>query len=148
MNKEKRKYMITLLFIISFLLHGILLMIVFKNAREKKQWKHANNQETEAILHQFLEDIKHENVVLEQKLSKLSRAEDYKSSTKNEMPSQEESFFSKKSLQKDAETYEPSLQGQVHQLYAAGMPIENIAKQLGRGKAEVELMIKFEGKTS
>lgn len=140
--------MMTTLFIISFLLHGVLLFMVLQNTREKNGWKHANQQEMEATLHQFLEEIKQENAILEQSLSKQVHTEEDRSTVKRDIPFKEQTLRSKESLQKDAEAYEPSLQGKVHQLYESGISIEKIAKQLGRGKTEIELMIKFKGKLS
>ncbi|KGP74043.1 DUF6115 domain-containing protein [Pontibacillus yanchengensis] len=42
-----------------------------------------------------------------------------------------------------ADTYEPSLQSTIYQLYDQGYSKEEIAKKLNCGKTEVELMLKF-----
>lgn len=46
------------------------------------------------------------------------------------------------------ETYEPSTQSKVYQLYDAGYTTEEIARQLDCGKTEIDLMLKFHPRKS
>lgn len=135
--------MITTLFIISFLLHGVLLFIVLQYGRKKNSMKYSEQKEITALMQQFIEEIKLENEVLEQQLSKQVRHEGKRADTVETSKADEQTITIKKPSDDVAEAYEPSLEGQVYQLYESGMRTEEIAKHLERGKTEVELMIKF-----
>src|SRR5699024_10007754 len=111
----------------------------FQQIQDLRQSK---NKELENVLDTFLTEIKEENMILEKQFE--TETED--SSSKNRLHKVvTEKSMTNPLVQTKEDEYAPSIQGQVYQLYYEGIPVDEIAKQLGRGKTEIDLMIKFKG---
>lgn len=150
------------LLLISFIIHAITFVIIRQlkikidrpsedNARFEQQQK-----EIEELLAVYLLEIREEN----EKLVDLIDQSDRLTSTpitetkKNDAPLESEpnkaaeKYSSYQPIEPDdqADTVEPSFAAQVLSLHAQGTTPEAIARQLNRGKTEVELLIKFHHK--
>ncbi|NPC92600.1 Swarming motility protein SwrB [Bacillus sp. WMMC1349] len=167
--------MSTILWLISFMLHGTLIYFViilytrlgaFKEA-EKNQKQML--EETENTLTAFLMELKDENDKLVQELQKDRTNE---INQKPEKFEEEPALSLPESKEKDADLplYIESMIHEVEReedelnqeedeeaeavtfeekavlLYEQGLSIEEVAKQLKSGKTEVELLLKFRGK--
>ncbi|MDA1475515.1 DUF6115 domain-containing protein [Bacillus changyiensis] len=166
--------MSTILWLISFMLHGTLIYFViilytrlgaFKEA-EKNQKQML--EETENTLTAFLMELKDENDKLVQELQKDRTAEIKQKPEKFE---EEPALSLPESKEKDAADLPLYIESMIHEvekeedelnqeeeeeaisfeekavlLYEQGLSIEEVAKQLKSGKTEVELLLKFRGK--
>lgn len=148
--------MIAFLFIISFLLHIISLVALFQLIKQQQQNKQQeSSQEVMAVLEVYLNEIKEENNRLEDLLAKQQQSPTEPSKETKPTPPQEieeaenEDDSSEldellKELPKDQ--LDASLESKVLQLHAQGQNVETIAKTLGCGKTEAELIIKLYNK--
>lgn len=145
--------MVSLLLIISFLLHTVLLMTVYYLHQQLQQTKRSRKKEIESLFENFLQEIKQENELLQHQL-----VERHKNTNTNSVytpPKEERINVSPKPLkhhykidlqalhEEKRDELETSVEGQVFQLYREGKSIEEIARELHRGKTEIELMIKL-----
>ncbi|MDA7025838.1 Swarming motility protein SwrB [Bacillus sp. CLL-7-23] len=165
--------MSTILWLISFMLHGTLIYFViilyarlgaFKEA-EKNQKQML--EETENTLTAFLMELKDENDKLVQELQKDRAAEVKQKPGKFEeepalslpelkekdadLPLYIESMIHEVEREEDELNQEEdeeavSFEEKAVLLYEQGLSIEEVAKQLKSGKTEVELLLKFRGK--
>lgn len=149
--------MTSFLLIISFLLHIILLTAVFQLNQQLQKTKKQTNDEIEEVLSLFLKEIKVENEQLKEMLSS-SREQDEKQVAK-EMKGK--SSVAKKQVDKTSDTVErpilpietlinnqedvveQSAESKIISMHEQGLSIEEIAKQLHRGKTEVALIVKM-----
>lgn len=98
----------------------------------------------EPILNSYLKEIKEENKKLQALLVKKEEAlpQDIKERSKAE-ESTEAELDSYEKLQQVEDQVETSLHAKVLSLYEKGLSVDEIAKQLKRGKTETELILKF-----
>ncbi|HLR42410.1 MAG TPA: hypothetical protein VK067_04095 [Pseudogracilibacillus sp.] len=149
--------MTSFLLIISFLLHIILLTAVFQLHQQLQKTKKQTNDEIEEVLSLFLEEIKMENEQLKGMLSQ--------SKVENKPQVQQETVEKKAGATKQAveisndveppilpidtlinkqqDVVEQTVESRIVSMYEEGLSIEEIAKQLHRGKTEVALIVKM-----
>lgn len=148
--------MVSLLLIISFLLHIIALFAIFqlfKQLQSKK--KQANAQEVMEIFEVYLDEIRQENNELKNLLMQDQTAEEetekieMNKETTEKRQMQEDNQVSEQSgidsLLDQSPGYQvgASLESRVLQLHSTGKSVEEIAKTLNCGKTEAELIIKL-----
>ncbi|WP_096269863.1 helix-turn-helix domain-containing protein [Paucisalibacillus globulus] len=149
--------MTSFLFIISFLLHIITITAIIAINKQLVTNKSSNTQEIVSLMESYLEEIKNENKLLEEE---LSRAVD-KTITKpgpsslkensNSILDQEDvnvSIDLTDTGEAVRDEIEVSTSSRILKLYKEGNSVEEIARKLGCGKTEVELIIKFHEKSN
>ncbi|MFD1067548.1 DUF6115 domain-containing protein [Oceanobacillus locisalsi] len=149
--------MSTLLWMISFILHGVSILAIYLLLKDRQHT--GGNKETEALLKETLAEIRRENRTL-QHLLEEDKQPDKKTADKEEkqqslfpvteeaeaMPVKKEGeiqspeMFSTAPYQDEVET---SLEAKVLQLHTNGMTSDEIAQQLNCGKMEAEIIIKM-----
>lgn len=151
--------MTSMLLIISFLLHIITLFAVYQLFKELQSSKRNQGTDIENLFAVYLEEFKEENrklqdalkqpgerspvqkvapqpaVPFEQMLKKAEQA----ASPADVLDEQDES-----AIKQVEDQFEASLQSQILLLHKQGKNIEEIARQLGCGKTEAELVIKMQ----
>ncbi|MFD2925549.1 DUF6115 domain-containing protein [Halobacillus naozhouensis] len=146
--------MVYFLLTISFILHGILILIImvlFKKVKQAEELELRQKQvasEIEEVFNQYLMEIKEENEKMDTWLNHTSTSEaDHRPQepTKTEKPEEQndEDYSPPLPVQEEAE-YVPSLPSRVMTMYNSGMDMEEIARELNLGKTEVELLVKFQ----
>lgn len=149
--------MTSFLLIISFLLHIILLTAIFQLNQQLQKTKKQTNDEIEEVLSLFLKEIKVENEQLKKMLS--SSTEQDKQQAAKEM--KRKSSVATKQVDKMSDNVEHSIlpietlinkqedvieqtaESKIVSMHEQGLSIEEIAKQLHRGKTEVALIVKM-----
>ncbi|MFS0751819.1 DUF6115 domain-containing protein [Oceanobacillus sp. 1P07AA] len=149
--------MSSLLWIISFLLHMIALLAIYKLLQQVQIIKQQTTSESnmESRLKQYIEEIKQENQNLQallqseatlnqnnQKQQSAYVADERKTVDIQEEPSNEQLKGNTSSVD-DEDTVEASLEARVLQLYNNGKTIDEIASELECGKTEAEIIIKL-----
>ncbi len=130
--------MITLFLMISFLVHLLFFYIMYRFYKQIKQLKNQDHQALNDILTAFLEELKEENVFLQNKKNQQQDEMNLSKKTPNE------SDFDILQVAMDKnDGVSTSIEGQAFSLYEQGVTVDEIARKLGRGKTEIELMIKF-----
>ncbi len=150
--------MVSLLLIISFLLHIIALFAIFQLFKQlQSEKKQANAQEVMEIFEVYLDEIRQENNELKNLLMQDQTAEEETETEKIEMNKE---TTEKRQMQEDNQVSEQSgidslldqspgyqvgasLESRVLQLHSTGKSVEEIAKTLNCGKTEAELIIKL-----
>jgi len=133
---------------LSFLLHIVLLLAVYYLYQQLQLTKQHQEKQLETVLADFLDELKRENERLQSQLEK--NTSDY---TQN-VPVQTDPVYNVEENEKNwpvnnvddsdkKDQVETSLESQILQLNHQGFSIEEIAKQLNRGKTEVELIVKL-----
>ena len=149
--------MTSFLFIISFLLHIVSITAIYALSKQLVAVKSNNTSEIVELMESYLEEIKLENQILQEELSKTqarSKTEHiiFKNEKNTETPSIKKDIddsFQIPVLEEQAhDEIEVSLQSRILKLYGEGIPVEEIARKLGCGKTEVELIIKFHEKSN
>lgn len=151
--------MSTLLWMISFLLHGISILAIYLLLKDKQ--RSGGNEQTENMMKETLEEIRRENKRLQNLLEESNQQDNYKEETKqaplisaeqnpepSEIEAQEVSnvdAFQTVNYQDEVET---SLEAKILQLHAKGETTDSIAKKLNCGKTEAEIIIKLHQKKS
>ncbi|WP_163530611.1 DUF6115 domain-containing protein [Halobacillus ihumii] len=146
--------MIYFLLTISFILHGVLILIImalFKKVKHAEELELRQKQvanEIEEVFNQYLLDIKEENKKMDKWLNHTSTS---KADHQPQEPVQTEAagertneVYSPPLLVQYEDEYVPSLQSQVMTMYNNGVNIEEIARELNIGKTEAELLVKFQ----
>lgn len=148
--------MISILLIISFLLHLIFLVIIYQLYQQIGNLKSERSRETEVLLSRFLDEIKQENRQLQQQLQQENKKEQNTATIKSQAKYEpEQTAEVNKEPENDISEFPPipiatedkvetSIESQVFQMHQKGISTETIAKQLNRGKTEVELLIKLQ----
>lgn len=158
--------MVSLLLIISFLLHIVLLIAIYFLYQQIVQLRTNKNEEIESLeslLQNFLLEIREENELLQKKLQKETK-DDININNIDNIEKSNEKFLDKRiktiknreniyqintpqkaALEKE-DKIETSFEAQVFQLANEGLEIEEIAKKLNRGKTEIELLMKLQKK--
>lgn len=149
--------MSSLLWIVSFLLHMIALLAIYKLLQQVQHLKQQSISESnmDSKLKQYIEEIKQENRSLEAYMYKgrtiQKQQDDYihEEETKIVDPQtvQQDDQSKEDYWSEDAEdTVEASLDARVLQLYNQGKSIDEIASELKCGKTEAEIIIKLHQK--
>jgi|SRR5690606_7483440 rRNA maturation endonuclease Nob1 len=149
--------MTSFLFIISFLLHIITITAIIAIYKQLVTNKSSNTQEIVSLMESYLEEIKNENKLLEEELSRAGDKTITKpgpSSLKensNSILDQEDvnvSIDLTDTGEAVRDEIEVSTSSRILKLYKEGNSVEEIARKLGCGKTEVELIIKFHEKSN
>ncbi|WP_010093391.1 DUF6115 domain-containing protein [Ornithinibacillus scapharcae] len=157
--------MTSFLFIISFLLHIVSIVAIYSLHKQRLQTHSTDTTKTSDIIElmdSYLEEIKQENRLLQEELSKnnndstnkenvtskknldsVTRIEPTLDSKIDEEPLETIDINLNSDVQDEIEV---SLQSRILKLYQEGRSIEDIARSLGCGKTEVELIVKFHEK--
>ncbi|MEM1498188.1 DUF6115 domain-containing protein [Bacillus velezensis] len=150
--------MSTLLWLLSFVLHGVLLYAViilytrFSALKETERQQKKILEETENTLAAFLLELKEENERLEDaKSCQAPDAEDAEplAEPKEEpdIPDHMEKLISAtERAESDENNGAHSFEERVSELYEQGLTPAEIAKRMQSGKTEIELFLKFRGK--
>lgn len=150
--------MVSLLLIISFILHVVTLLAVYQLFQQLEKTKQDKNDELETMLLDFMQEIKAENEqLLEISKQKMTSATTNNAPFTNEkkvnqptsepfqQTEQENDAFDISSLvEQYDEVTELSEEGKVLQLQEKGFSTEDIARKLNRGKTEIELILKLQ----
>lgn len=155
--------MSTLLWMISFLLHGISILAIYLLLKDKQNA--GGNGQTESILKETLEEIREENRRLQGLLEESDQRREMPFNQKEErkqapLVSAEkntDSPVTEAHETADGNDYqtavyqdevETSLEAKILQLHANGETTDSIAKKLNCGKTEAEIIIKLHQKKS
>ncbi|MFU1718242.1 DUF6115 domain-containing protein [Bacillus velezensis] len=150
--------MSTLLWLLSFVLHGVLLYAViilytrFSALKETERQQKKILEETENTLAAFLLELKEENERLED--AKSRQAPDAEDAEPRPEPKEEpdipdhmEKLISAtERAESDENNGAHSFEECVSKLYEQGLTPAEIAKRMQSGKTEIELFLKFRGK--
>jgi|SRR5699024_8299395 len=147
--------MISILLIISFLLHLIFLVIIYQLYQQIGDLKSERSRDTEVLLSRFLDEIKQENRQLQQQLQQVNKKEQVSTIQSQTEYEPEQATEDIKEPANDIFDFPPipiatedkvetSIESQVFQMHQKGISTEKIAKQLNLGKTEVELLIKLQ----
>ncbi|MCS3383423.1 Swarming motility protein SwrB [Bacillus velezensis] len=150
--------MSTLLWLLSFVLHGVLLYAViilytrFSALKETERQQKKILEETENTLAAFLLELKEENERLED--AKSRQAPDAEAAAPRPEPKEEpdipdhmEKLISAtERAESDENRGAHSFEERVSELYEQGLTPAEIAKRMQSGKTEIELFLKFRGK--
>ncbi|GGP12417.1 DUF6115 domain-containing protein [Oceanobacillus neutriphilus] len=149
--------MSTLLWMISFLLHGISILAIYLLLKDRQNSD--GNKQTEKILKETLEEIQRENRTLQNLLTEGKHTDKKPFNNKEIKPESLKPQIENK--ENDAQTemewpnieipqssayqdeVETSLEAKVLQLHTNGETIDDIAKKLNCGKTEAEIIIKM-----
>ncbi|MGP4059854.1 DUF6115 domain-containing protein [Halobacillus sp. H74] len=154
--------MTVFLLVVSFIIDGVLVMALFammKKVRQAEELELRQKQvasEIEDLFTSYLMEIKEENRrmgewVTQKKDKQEPEAHVMESSSKETdetMEVSESKDYTPPEPVEDGEVYQPSIHSQVFELKKEGYTIEEIAKQLNKGKTEVELLYKFHQKSN
>ncbi|WP_093191625.1 DUF6115 domain-containing protein [Salimicrobium halophilum] len=140
------------LLVVNFIIDGVIILGLFllftkMKGREDNLMKHQRMaREIEGTFQAYLEEIKEENKRFEQNMNMDSSpnvASPVQEIYRNRDNSQEqESIYSPPEIEEN-DVVEFSDETKAKQMYEEGLSIEEIAKKLGKGKTEVELIVKF-----
>jgi len=148
--------MISILLIISFLLHLIFLVIIYQLYQQIGDLRSERSRDTEVLLSRFLDEIKQENRQLQQQLQQSNKKEQNATTIQAQaeyVPKQEMADGKERTNDHfdfppipiaTEDKVETSIESQVFQMHQKGISTETIARQLNRGKTEVELLIKLQ----
>lgn len=155
--------MTSLLLILSFLLHAILLIAIYQLYQQLQQIKQTKENESHHVVQQFIAEIKEENKRLQDKLAgqptspyvreyhEITDEPNYTATlgTQQTVPTSTGKSMSRvdsitELTDEKREQMDVSFEGHVLQLYQQGFNTDQIAKQLGSGRTEVDLIIKFQ----
>lgn len=152
--------MTSLLLIISFLLHIVLLVVVYQLYQMIQRLKSEKNHEIEVLFSEFLNELKRENLYLQHQIHHKDEHRPASKQTNDNgpannytppMPAEPQSAVSDRESAKDlaplitekTDKVETSPESKIFQMYNDGISIEDIAKRTGRGKTEIELLVKL-----
>ncbi|MGG1255963.1 Swarming motility protein SwrB [Bacillus velezensis] len=149
--------MSTLLWLLSFVLHGVLLYAViilytrFSALKETERQQKKILEETENTLAAFLLELKEENERLEDAKSRQAPDEDAEPrpepKKEPDIPDHMEKLISAtERAESDENNGAHSFEERVSELYEQGLTPAEIAKRMQSGKTEIELFLKFRGK--
>lgn len=156
--------------LVSFLLHAIAFISIYHVYEKTKKDKAEQIARLEELMDDFMKNIRHENEKLEKKVyeaemrRKMSDERALKKNVESDLiermlndtnrkeaeinetvkePKKTWELTNIKAEKEVEDVVETSFEGQVLQLFRAGKSPEEIAKQLNRGKTEVDLYIKL-----
>ncbi|WP_188454362.1 helix-turn-helix domain-containing protein [Virgibacillus oceani] len=151
--------MTAFLFTISFLLHIIAFVAIALLLKQLSQLKQHNHSENVIeLLETYLQEIKEENRILQESVINNSLQDKNRTSKMSEQAAtvKENRYMNTDEKNENYlvpeiaadDTTEMSLQAKILQLHAQGISDEQIAKKLGCGKTETELVIKLHNKNN
>ncbi|WP_026906146.1 helix-turn-helix domain-containing protein [Paucisalibacillus globulus] len=150
--------MTSFLFIISFLLHIISITAIYALVKQLAVVKeNSTSSDIVELMESYLDEIKQENQSLQEQLSKNEEESNPREviltpeKNINSFPIQEDlnDGYQIPVLEEQVQdNIEVSQQSRILKLYAEGTSIEEIARKLGCGKTEVELILKFHEKSN
>jgi DNA polymerase I-like protein with 3'-5' exonuclease and polymerase domains len=145
--------MVSLLLIISFLLHLLSLYAIYQLFQYIKKQERGADEITD-LFESYLQEFRQENAILKEQVQNSNKEGQRVSLYETVRPDEEESPKEEAVEEKrndDAapkfpeidvqDQVEASLESRVLQLESQGVPPDNIAKQLNCGKTEVELIL-------
>ncbi|HLS23322.1 MAG TPA: hypothetical protein VK037_05340 [Pseudogracilibacillus sp.] len=146
--------MTSFLLLLSFLIHLLLIITIYHLHEKLKKSKLEQLEQFEEVLASFMDEIREENTKLEQKLreEKVRRNVTYHRPITSSTPNfesnvayqkNEDALSLRHSPSQEEDKVETSLESKVLQLQGEGKTVEEIAKQLNRGKTEVDLLLKL-----
>lgn len=157
--------MTSLLLIVSFLLHAVLLIAIYQLYQQLQQMKQTKENESQQIVQQFIAEIKEENKHLQAQITAQYASPDVHenqqlkdesnmishSTTSRTIPTEQEKPMKHidsiiELTDNKHEQTEVSFEGKVLQLYQQGFDVDQIAKQLNSGRTEVDLIIKLQSR--
>src|SRR5699024_10197684 len=155
--------MTSLLLIVSFLLHAVLLIAICQLYQQLQQMKQTKENASQKIVQQFIAEIKEENKHLQAQITAQYASPDVHenqqlkdesnmtshSTTSRTIPTEQEKSMKHidsiiELTDNKHEQTEVSFEGKVLQLYQQGFDVDQIAKQLNSGRTEVDLIIKLQ----
>lgn len=157
--------MTSLLLIISFLLHVIMLIAIFQLYQQLQKIKQTNDHALETTMQRFISEIKAENNYLRQNMAQKNpptptnapqavaskqgtddglEKEQHPNQANEEVHHQDTYNKAAELVEDKQEQIELSLEGKILQLYQAGYPVDQIARQLTCGKTEVALILELQ----
>ncbi|RWZ60465.1 coupling factor for flagellin transcription and translation [Halobacillus fulvus] len=137
------------LLVISFIIDGVLLIGLFiMNTRIRKTEELELRQkeiahDIEGLFQSYLLEIKEENA----KLANMANEPRTDSLEAAPLKETKKESYVPPVPEEEAPLYEPSLTSRILELKRKGYTIEEIARQLNRGKTEIELLLKFQQKS-
>jgi hypothetical protein len=146
--------MTSFLFIVSFLLHIVSIIAIYALTKQLSMNKSNDSSEIVGLMENYLEEIKLENNRLQQEVSKTKRVtrdapsvdKEWTTPTiKENLPKSPQTLYQDDHIQDDIEV---SLQSRILKLYEEGLDAEEIARMLGCGRTEVDLLLKFREKSN
>ncbi|MBC5635989.1 hypothetical protein H8S33_04015 [Ornithinibacillus sp. BX22] len=147
--------MTSFLFIVSFLLHIISIVAIYALSKQLSMNKSKDSSEFISLMENYLEEIKEENRRLQKELANIqptAKNEDAPINVEDEpslkVEEHEEIPTSLPGSDIVKDEVEVSQHSRILQLYKEGLGAEEIARKLGCGKTEVELIIKFQEKSN
>lgn len=142
--------MSSFLFIISFLLHIILLITVYYLFQQIQRLKKDQADEITELFEFYLREIRSENRRLESEIEYHHFDNHQHEQQNNKIDKRPESMITYEPSNLDTDLvhdkYETSLEAQILQLYDQGMEVAEIAQKLNCGKTEAALMINLSKK--
>ncbi|WP_164668970.1 DUF6115 domain-containing protein [Virgibacillus doumboii] len=140
----------SMLLIISFLLHIVALTAIYQLFKQVQSYKKGNAQDIIELLDTYLEEIKEENRLLEEKIDKQNPQAPKVAPVNNHIRQdiEEEHEYTPPQASEDADDFEASLQAQIMHLHDKGLTVDEIARKLNCGKTEAELIIKMGNKNN
>ncbi|AUJ26655.1 DUF6115 domain-containing protein [Virgibacillus dokdonensis] len=133
--------MTSILILVSFLLHMVAFTVIFQLYKRMNTNQQLETSEIDALLAAYIDEIKQENIRLQQQLITLNKRENVETD-QIQLVKKEEKDVPYNNEQQDEMT--TSLQAKILQLHSQGHTASEIAQQLNCGKTEVALTIKFQ----
>ncbi|WP_438272977.1 DUF6115 domain-containing protein [Virgibacillus dokdonensis] len=133
--------MTSILILVSFLLHMVAFTVIFQLYKRMNTNQQLDTSEIDALLAAYIDEIKQENIRLQQQLITLNKRENVETD-QIQLVKKEEKDVPYNNEQQDEMT--TSLQAKILQLHSQGHTASEIAQQLNCGKTEVALTIKFQ----
>lgn len=149
--------MTSFLFIVSFILHIVSIVAIYTLSKQLSMNKSTDNSaEIITLMEDYLEEIRQENRILQKELSGSNeeKGEVFSTPSMKEaiQPAKEqihaESLYNPLGNDEVQDEIEVSQQSRILKLYQEGLNADEIARKLGCGKTEVELIIKFHEKSN
>ncbi|WP_047984857.1 DUF6115 domain-containing protein [Ornithinibacillus californiensis] len=146
--------MTSFLFTISFLLHILSIIAIYALSKQLLMNKSNDSSEIVSLMEDYLEEIKLENDRLQQEVFKNKQVARHEPSAdmeltthtvKGNLPETPQTLYQDEQIQDDIVV---SLQSRILKLYEEGLAAEEIARKLGCGRTEVDLLIKFREKSN
>lgn len=135
--------MVSLVLIISFILHLIALLAIYQLFKQIQEVKQANSSEIIELFEMYLQEIKDENKRLEEELSPKAKAVNPEvTQTAMRMEHEPPDEYLPPEIQAD-DRVETSLQARILKLHKEGFSETEIAQKLNCGKTEAALIIKL-----
>lgn len=154
--------MVSLLLIISFLLHIVIFIAYFNLSNQMALLKEENISEIEQLFAKYLDEIKLENDRLQQEILQPNQTNKIASNEKQKKPTNNVVSYTRKDLInqvknepvqstnklkqeaiKQDDVVETSIEANALQLYEQGYSATEIAQQLNRGTTEISLIIEL-----